>query len=119
MRAVVGVVPFFSTSTDPPQKLKNQQVETVEADFDPDFLRDMLPRLEWGALAEGAAALGCQLQESRPTEKDLNDDAFLKAFHHALLEVCLVEGALVCPETGRKFPVEKGIPNMLLTEDEC
>ena len=97
------------------------QVETIEADFDPDFLRDMLPRLEWGALAEAAASLGCDppLQETPPTEKDLGDDAFLKTFHHALLELCLVEGALVCPETGRKFPVEKGIPNMLLTEDEC
>ena len=97
------------------------QVETIEADFDPDFLRDMLPRLEWGALAEAAASLGCSppLQETPPTEKDLGDDSFLKSFHHALLEVCLVEGALVCPETGRKFPVEKGIPNMLLPEDEC
>jgi hypothetical protein len=25
---------------------------------------------------------------------------------------------LTCPETGRKFPVTKGIPNMLLHEDE-
>ena len=25
---------------------------------------------------------------------------------------------LVCPETGRKFPVTDGIPNMLLNEDE-
>jgi multifunctional methyltransferase subunit TRM112 len=32
--------------------------------------------------------------------------------------VTLEEGALVCPETGRKFPVAKGIPNMLLTEEE-
>lgn len=81
----------------------------------------MLPRLEWAALAEAAAALNCSppLQQAPPTEKDLTDDAFLKSFHHALLEVCLIEGSLVCPETGRKFPVEKGIPNMLLTEDEC
>ena len=46
------------------------------------------------------------------------DDAFLRAFHHALLEVHLEEGALVCPETGRAFKVSKGIPNMLLNEDE-
>ncbi len=37
----------------------------------------------------------------------------------AAAQVELVEGALVCPETGRKFPVVKGIPNMLLNEDEC
>jgi multifunctional methyltransferase subunit TRM112 len=72
----------------------------------------------------------------------LEDEQFLMAFHHALLEVrptspahntcslpttapvlCLQvgleEGALVCPETSRKFPVNKGIPNMLLNEDEC
>lgn len=121
----------------------------------------------------------------------LEDEAFLKKFHHALLEVHLEEGSLVCPETGRhlkrgqprdgsgfwwfkwpnpvvgaaatrgclfsrsgekadavpgggclsmecgdhsppsnrhcvdrapagrKFPVSDGIPNMLLTEDEC
>jgi len=99
----------------------NSQVETVEADFDPDFLRDMIPRLEWGALAEAAASLGCDppLPATPPTDEDLRDDDFLKRFHHALLEVCLIEGALVCPETGRKFPVEKGIPNMLLTDDEC
>lgn len=49
-------------------------------------------------------------------------------FHFALVlvlvlaapyQVTLEEGSLVCPETGRKFPVSKGIPNMLLNEDEC
>ena len=51
--------------------------------------------------------------------EDLDNDEFLQAFHHALLEVTLEEGNLVCPETGRKFSVHKGIPNMLLNEDEC
>lgn len=53
------------------------------------------------------------------SEEMLQDDGFLQKFHHALLEVTLEEGALVCPETGRKFIVSKGIPNLLLTEDEC
>ena len=30
----------------------------------------------------------------------LEDEDFLKAFHHALLEVHREEGNLVCPETG-------------------
>ena len=45
-------------------------------------------------------------------------DSFARAFHHALLELHLKEGALVCPETGRKFMVTKGVPNMKLLEDE-
>lgn len=53
------------------------------------------------------------------TAELLEDDEFLQAFHHALLEVTLQEGALVCPETGRRFSVSKGIPNLLLNEDEC
>eukprot|EP00878_Enallax_costatus_P037220 GHUV01042027.1.p2 GENE.GHUV01042027.1~~GHUV01042027.1.p2 ORF type:complete len:102 (+),score=16.99 GHUV01042027.1:125-430(+) len=66
-----------------------------------------------------AVQLGCAegLPESVPEEL-LQDDGFLQKFHHALLEVCLEEGSLVCPETGRRFPVSKGIPNMLLNEDE-
>ncbi len=35
------------------------------------------------------------------------------------MQVRLEEGSLVCPESGRKFPVVKGIPNLLLNEDEC
>lgn len=45
-----------------------------------------------------------------------NED-FLRKVHHALMEVHLIEGELVCPETGRKFPVRQGVPNMLLHED--
>ena len=48
----------------------------------------------------------------------LEDDDFLRKFHRALLELVLQEGALICPETGRRFPVQKGIPNLLLNEDE-
>ena len=85
-----------------------------------DFLRHIFPRINWPAFIQGATQMNCQ--EGLPAEASeamLQDDAFLQKFHHALLEVKLEEGHLVCPETGRKFPVNKGIPNLLLTEDEC
>lgn len=34
------------------------------------------------------------------------------------MQVEVIDGDLVCPETGRKFPINAGIPNMLLNEDE-
>jgi uncharacterized protein YbaR (Trm112 family) len=46
------------------------------------------------------------------------DEAFLQLVHKLLLDVHVLEGALVCPETGRRFPINEGIPNMLLHEDE-
>ncbi|KAG2452559.1 hypothetical protein HYH02_002796 [Chlamydomonas schloesseri] len=96
------------------------KVSEHEADFDPDFLKHIFPRINWPAFLQGAVSLGCR--EGLPEEANesmLEDEGFLKRFHHALLEVFLEEGSLVCPETGRKFPVSKGIPNMLLNEDEC
>lgn len=34
------------------------------------------------------------------------------------IQVEVEEGSLVCPESGKKFPIKNGIPNMLLNEDE-
>ena len=68
-----------------------------------------LPSIQVGA--------GAGLPPSPPDQYEDNED-FLKAAHHVMLEVEVMEGELECPETGRKFPVTGGIPNMLLREDE-
>jgi len=52
------------------------------------------------------------------TESLQQDEEFLKLMHKVLLEYEVEEGELICPETGRKFPISKGIPNMLLQETE-
>ena len=51
-------------------------------------------------------------------EEMLKNEDLLKKLHHILLEIEVMEGDLECPETGRKFPIKNGIPNMLVTEDE-
>lgn len=38
--------------------------------------------------------------------------------HHALLELEVMSGKLVCAHCGREYVIEQGIPNMLLREDE-
>ncbi|KAL7573795.1 hypothetical protein ACA910_007824 [Epithemia clementina (nom. ined.)] len=38
--------------------------------------------------------------------------------HKILFDVHLIDGALICPGTGRRFPVKDAIPNMLLHADE-
>lgn len=65
----------------------------------------------------GGPGAGEGLPETATIEA-LEDESFQKAYHHALLEVVVEEGALQCPETGRRFLVKKGIPNLLLNEDE-
>ena len=47
-----------------------------------------------------------------------NNEEFLKKLHHVIMEIDVIDGDLECPQSGRKFPISKGIPNMLLNEDE-
>ncbi|KAF5739735.1 multifunctional methyltransferase subunit TRM112-like protein [Tripterygium wilfordii] len=102
-----------------PLRIEVDKVEEKQVDFDAAFLRKMFHKIEWKALLDAALTLGyAELPEEAPDSSVLESDEFLQKFHHALLELDLEEGALVCPETGRKFPVTKGIPNMLLHEDE-
>lgn len=74
-------------------------------DFNPDFLKNMLPKSEWKALVDASRSTGySQLPHGAPESVLLESEEFLKKFHRALLELHLEDGALVCPETGRRFP---------------
>lgn len=100
--------------------LRIEVVKMVEkqVDFNPDFLKNMFSKIEYKALLDASITMGYAELPEHAEPSMLESDEFLRKLHHALLELHLEEGALVCPETGRKFPVNKGIPNMLLHEDE-
>ena len=80
----------------------------------------MLTKLNWEALRNAALSVNFPdlVDIIEVTEELKSDEEFLKKIHHALFEIHVIEGFLVCPESGRKFPVKYGIPNMLLHEDE-
>ncbi|OUZ99345.1 Uncharacterized protein family UPF0434/Trm112 [Macleaya cordata] len=104
-----------------PLRIEMEKFVVKEVEFNADFLRNVFPKIEWKALVDAAQSMGyAELPKDTEWPTMLLDDSneFLKKFQHALLELHLEEGALICPETGRRFPVNKGIPNMLLHEDE-
>jgi multifunctional methyltransferase subunit TRM112 len=86
-----------------PLELKDVQVELREAEFNPDFLRGFMPKIEWQALVGAAKQVLCNLSfmsasrystfhqlgdTSLPLERpEMVDDDFLKKLHHVLLEV--------------------------------
>lgn len=88
-------------------------------EFNPEFVSRVIPKLDWGALYKAADSIG-HLGElpMEPVQDYENNEDFLRRVHHVLLEIEIINGDLVCPETGRKFPICDGIPNMLLNEDE-
>ncbi|XP_040028554.1 multifunctional methyltransferase subunit TRM112-like protein [Gasterosteus aculeatus] len=102
-----------------PLLIKATEVKVNEVDFNPQFVSRMIPKLEWSALVQAADELG--QREDLPGElvpEYENNEEFLKKVHRVLLEVEVIEGVLQCPESGREFPISRGIPNMLLNDDE-
>ncbi|KAG7392283.1 hypothetical protein PHYPSEUDO_001387 [Phytophthora pseudosyringae] len=104
-----------------PLVIEAEEVKVVACDFQAAFVRKMLTKLDWSAFLAGARSLKLAdgLPETLPSAEDgAMDDETLRKIHHALLEVHVKQGKLVCPESGRAFPILDGIPNMLLNEDE-
>ncbi|XP_049748326.1 multifunctional methyltransferase subunit TRM112-like protein isoform X2 [Elephas maximus indicus] len=106
-----------------PLRLQATEVRINPVEFNPDFVARMIPKVEWAALLEAADTASCpQLHlvevPKAPTEGYERDEKFLRKMHHVLLEVDVLEGTLQCPESGRLFPISRGIPNMLLNDEE-
>lgn len=83
------------------------------------FTKNVLSILDWPALVQGAKEMGLSTLPPSLTQDLADDNEFLKALHHVLMNVHLVRGVLTCPDTGREFPVVDGIPNFMLEEEEC
>mmetsp|Transcript_57487 Transcript_57487/g.64198 ORF Transcript_57487/g.64198 Transcript_57487/m.64198 type:complete len:136 (-) Transcript_57487:288-695(-) len=86
---------------------------------DIDFVKRMLPILEWSALVQAASEMGISSLPHKLTTDLAESPPFLQALYHILMNVRLIKGMLTCPVTGREFPVTEGIPNMMLEEEEC
>lgn len=93
------------TSNNFPLAFKDVQIELREAEFNSDFVKGFLPKLEWTALVGAArqaspkviprsyriATTLPQLGDTSLPEKMPDaeiDEALLKSLHHVLLEVC-------------------------------
>ncbi|CAK5268619.1 unnamed protein product [Mycena citricolor] len=104
------------TSNNFPLKFQDVQIVLRESEFNPEFLRGFIPKLEWKALVDAARELGdTSLPEEMP---EMLDDEFLKTLHHVLLEIHVEEGAMICPNCSHNYLISNGIPNMLLAEHE-
>jgi multifunctional methyltransferase subunit TRM112 len=99
------------------------RVDEPTSDDDTDrqvsFVKGILSILDWPALVQAASEVGLNALPSILTQELSQDENFLRALYHVLMNVHIVKGMLTCPITGREFPVTDGIPNMMLEEEEC
>lgn len=99
------------------------QVDIEESPVDRELVIRLLPKLNYDVLLGALRQISTQCEETLPElpselPPDPINDALLADLHKVLFDIHVVEGQLVCPDTGRKFPVKEGIPNMILHEDE-
>ncbi|XP_045412136.1 multifunctional methyltransferase subunit TRM112-like protein isoform X2 [Lemur catta] len=89
-----------------PLRLQATEVRINPVEFNPEFVARMIPKLHLVEVPK------------EPIQGYEHDEKFLRKMHHVLLEVDVLEGTLQCPESGRLFPISRGIPNMLLSDEE-
>ncbi|OCL06547.1 Trm112p-domain-containing protein [Glonium stellatum] len=114
---------------------RDAELEIVETDLNPLFIRNILPRIEWDALREICVELGLPtLPDAAPepaalfaepivpadTMQDADEGAekqptqLLQDLHRLLLETTIATGKLVCGNCGHEYAVKEGIANFLL-----
>jgi len=101
-----------------PLGIKATKLSVLELEYNPDFTKAMLGRIDYNVLRMAAAALGYTSLPELPPDDALSNEAFLKCLFHALMNLEIEEGQLICQGSGRVFPIKNGIPDMLLNENE-
>ena len=99
------------------------QIVQEEQDYNPDFIKHILERLEWDAVVQVARELG---NESLPVVKPEgldpimeDDQAILRDLHTLLVETQIVEGKMTCRNCGHIYFIKNLIPNFFLPADMC
>jgi len=109
-----------------PLLIEPNRVVVEESPVNLSMLQTLLPKLDYSAIVQAARQLATYEDANEAfTVPDLPDllpetldDLFLTALYKFLFDLHVIEGHLVCPDTGRKFPIKEGVPNMILHEDE-
>jgi multifunctional methyltransferase subunit TRM112 len=98
-----------------PLKIVPTEVERTESEFRVDVMVNMLPKLEWSVLCEAARDVGYEgLPDEVPADAAENEE-FLQVLHSCIIDTHVIEGELVS-QTGRRYPINDSIPNMLLQD---
>ena len=109
-----------------PLRIEAEKIEEIESEYNVELVKSMVQKVNLLGLISAATDLNVPeidrlkalITENTISLTELEDENILKLIHKILFDIHISEGNLVCPETGRKFPVREGIPNMLLHEDE-
>jgi len=112
----------YRTTKGYPLIIEAETIRVEQSTVDRDVLDRFLQKIDYPALVQACQQLSPHVEGGLPDlPKELPEalnDSLAADLYHVLFDIHLMQGNLVCPDTGRKFPVKDGIPNMILHEDE-
>lgn len=96
--------------------LRYEECELVHQDveFDPDFVKSIMAKIDWPALLSVTHDLG---NTSLPQEKpdvDSASEQLLRDLHVVLMETQIKDGKMVCRNCDHLYHIKNTIPNFLL-----
>lgn len=92
-------------------------VESVESDCSEKFIHNIISQLDYPLIVKTAATqFGIDTLPPTPPSQLTTD--FCAELHTVLMDIHVMDGWLQCDKCERKYPIQSGIPNMRLNEDE-
>ena len=105
-----------------PLVIEPTSVVVEDSSVDLAMLKALLPKLQYSTIVQAAKQIAGHSEEintSLPDElPEVIPDELFQQLYRLLFDIHVLEGHLICPDTGRKFPIKDGVPNMILHEDE-
>lgn len=101
---------------------KCELVQDATIEFNPEFLVNVLDRVDWPAVTRVAHELGNeQLPQEKPVfavgvDGEFSEDQVrvLMDLHTLLMQTSIVEGEMRCRNCGHVYYIKNSIPNLLL-----
>ena len=102
-----------------PLIIKASKVNTVKSDFDEEKTKLFFDKMNKKALNEWCKDLNIsKFDLEKIKEEQMQDKNVLEYLHNILFEVEIEEGNLVCANCRREYMIKRGIPDMVLKDDE-
>ena len=102
-----------------PLIIKAVKVNTVKSEFDEEKTKVFFDKMDKRALNQGCKDLNIsKFDLEKLSEEQMKDKEVLEHLHNILFEVEIEDGNLVCANCGREYMIKRGIPDMVLKDDE-
>ncbi|KAL8849274.1 MAG: hypothetical protein Q9221_005744 [Calogaya cf. arnoldii] len=100
-----------------PLHFQDAELEQREMGYNPTFLSNILPRLDWDAVTTTALELGFTNLPATKPEGSVDTEEehkVMRDLHTLLMETEVIQGKMVCRNCGHEYKIKEGIANFLL-----